>query len=345
MHHAGNSSGIVDGAALMLVGSKEGGAKAGLKPRARIRAAAVIGSEPTIMLTGPTPACRKALAKAGMAASDIDLFEINEAFAVVPMKTARDLGVDLDRVNVNGGVHRDGPPAGRHRLHHPRHPARRAGAPQPVHRPGHAVRGRRHGHRHHHRAGLTMSAVTLNLGDDGLLVATMDLPGRTMNVVGDVLMAGLAEAAERLATDPAVKGLILASAKADFCAGGDLDNMFTWTRPEQPFEASMAMKKVLRRLETTGKPVVAALNGHTLGGGLEIALACHARIALDDPRLKIGQPEVKLGLLPGGGGTQRLPRLLGMQPALQIMAEGNDLTPQKALAWAWWPAWRRTATT
>ena len=177
-----------------------------------------------------------------------------------------------------------------------------------------------------------MSAVTLNLGDDGLLVATMDLPGRTMNVVGDALMAGLAEAAERLATDPAVKGLILASAKADFCAGGDLDNMFTWTRPEQPFEASMAMKKVLRRMETTGKPVVAALNGHTLGGGLEIALACHARIALDDPRLKIGQPEVKLGLLPGGGGTQRLPRLLGMQPALQIMAEGNDLTPQKALA-------------
>jgi acetyl-CoA C-acetyltransferase len=112
MHHAGNSSGIVDGAALMLVGSKEGGVKAGLKPRARIRAAAVIGSEPTIMLTGPTPACRKALAKAGMAASDIDLWEINEAFAVVPMKTARDLGVSLDRVNVNGGSIAMGHPLG-----------------------------------------------------------------------------------------------------------------------------------------------------------------------------------------------------------------------------------------
>jgi len=112
MHHAGNSSGIVDGAALMLVGSAEGGAKAGLKPRARIRAAAVIGSEPTIMLTGPTPACRKALAKAGMAASDIDLWEINEAFAVVPMKTARDLGVSLDRVNVNGGAIAMGHPLG-----------------------------------------------------------------------------------------------------------------------------------------------------------------------------------------------------------------------------------------
>jgi acetyl-CoA C-acetyltransferase len=112
MHHAGNSSGIVDGAALMLVGSKEGGAKAGLRARARVRAAAVTGSEPTIMLTGPTPACRKALAKAGMQPGDIDLWEINEAFAVVPMKTARDLGVDLDRVNVNGGAIAMGHPLG-----------------------------------------------------------------------------------------------------------------------------------------------------------------------------------------------------------------------------------------
>jgi len=112
MHHAGNSSGIVDGAALMLVGSAEGGRKAGLRPRARIRAAAVIGSEPTIMLTGPTPACRKALAKAGMSAREVDLWEINEAFAVVPMKTARDLGVDMDRVNVNGGAIAMGHPLG-----------------------------------------------------------------------------------------------------------------------------------------------------------------------------------------------------------------------------------------
>lgn len=111
-HHAGNSSGIVDGAALMLLGSKAAGEKAGLKPRARVRMCAVIGSEPTIMLTGPTPACRKALAKAGMSASDIDLWEINEAFATVPMKTARDLGVHLDRVNVNGGAIAMGHPLG-----------------------------------------------------------------------------------------------------------------------------------------------------------------------------------------------------------------------------------------
>ncbi|WP_457421282.1 acetyl-CoA C-acetyltransferase [Roseateles sp. P5_E7] len=111
-HHAGNSSGIVDGAALVLVGSKAGGEAAGLKPRARIRAAAVTGSEPTIMLTGTTLACRKALKQAGMQASDVDLWEINEAFAAVPMKTARDLGLDMDRVNVNGGAIALGHPLG-----------------------------------------------------------------------------------------------------------------------------------------------------------------------------------------------------------------------------------------
>ena len=112
VHHAGNSSGIVDGAALVLLGSKEAGIRAGLRPRARVRMAAVIGSEPTIMLTGPTAACRKALGKLGMTPADIDLWEINEAFATVPMKTARDLGIGLDRVNVNGGAIALGHPLG-----------------------------------------------------------------------------------------------------------------------------------------------------------------------------------------------------------------------------------------
>jgi len=174
------------------------------------------------------------------------------------------------------------------------------------------------------------NAVTLDVGGDGILVATMNLPGRPMNVVGDDLMLGIAEAVERLA-DPALKGLVLTSGKTDFCAGGDIDRMSKWTRPEQPFEAANAMKAVLRRLETQGKPVVAAIHGHALGGGLELALACHARIAIDDPKLKLGQPEVKLGLLPGGGGTVRLPRLVGIQQALQIIGEGNDLSPSKAL--------------
>ena len=174
-------------------------------------------------------------------------------------------------------------------------------------------------------------AVTLAVGDDGILVATMNLPGRPMNVLADPLVEGVAAAMQKLA-DPAVKGMILTSGKADFCAGGDLDRMSKWTTAEEPFEGSMALKRVLRQLETQGKPVVAAINGHALGGGLELALGCHARVVLDDPRLKLGQPEVKLGLLPGGGGTVRIPRLVGMQQGLQILAEGNDIAPAKALA-------------
>jgi acetyl-CoA C-acetyltransferase len=112
VHHAGNSSGIVDGAAAILVGSKEMGEKLGLKPRARIRAMASTGSEPTIMLTGPAPSARKALAKAGMSPSDIDLFEMNEAFASVVLRFMEDLGVEHSKTNVNGGAIAMGHPLG-----------------------------------------------------------------------------------------------------------------------------------------------------------------------------------------------------------------------------------------
>ncbi|MGW1466197.1 acetyl-CoA C-acetyltransferase [Streptomyces sp. NPDC002308] len=112
VHHAGNSSGIVDGAALVAIGSKEVGERYGLTPRARIVSAAVSGSEPTIMLTGPAPASRKALAKAGLTIDDIDLIEINEAFAGVVLRFVRDMGISLDKVNVNGGAIALGHPLG-----------------------------------------------------------------------------------------------------------------------------------------------------------------------------------------------------------------------------------------
>ena len=112
VHHAGNSSGMVDGAALVAVGNAEVGRRHGLTPRARIVSAAVSGADPTIMLTGPAPASRKALAKAGLTVADIDLFEMNEAFAAVVLRFARDLGVDLDRINVNGGAIAMGHPLG-----------------------------------------------------------------------------------------------------------------------------------------------------------------------------------------------------------------------------------------
>ena len=112
VHTAGNSSGIVDGACAVLLGSKEAGARIGARPRARIRAMATAGAEPVIMLTAPAPASQRALDKAKMKVADIDLWEINEAFAVVPLQTARVLGIEHDRINVNGGAIALGHPLG-----------------------------------------------------------------------------------------------------------------------------------------------------------------------------------------------------------------------------------------
>jgi acetyl-CoA C-acetyltransferase len=112
VHHAGNSSGIVDGAAAILIGSEAAGRLHGFTPRARIVAAALSGADPTIMLTGPMPAARKALAKAGLSIEQIDLFEINEAFAAVPMRFMQEMGVSIEKVNVNGGAIAMGHPLG-----------------------------------------------------------------------------------------------------------------------------------------------------------------------------------------------------------------------------------------
>jgi len=112
VHHAGNSSGIVDGSSLVVVGNESVQKRLGLKPRARVLATAVSGADPTIMLTGPAPACRKALAKAGLKAEQIDLVEINEAFAAVAMRFMKDMGYSYDKVNVNGGAIAMGHPLG-----------------------------------------------------------------------------------------------------------------------------------------------------------------------------------------------------------------------------------------
>ena len=178
-------------------------------------------------------------------------------------------------------------------------------------------------------------ALTVNVDADGIATATMDSPGRSMNVLNDDLAVPLAALVERFATDASIKGLILASGKKDFLAGADVDRLRALSSAQEAFDESMRFKKILRRMELAGKPVVAAINGKCLGGGLEIALACHHRIVLDDPKsdvkARLGLPEVKLGLLPGGGGTQRLPRLVGMQQALQWMGEGADIRAAQAL--------------
>jgi len=173
--------------------------------------------------------------------------------------------------------------------------------------------------------------LRVDVDADGIATATMDSPGRSMNVLDDALAVPLAALIERLATDASIKGLILASGKKDFLAGADIDRLRALSSAQEAFDESMRFKAMLRRMELGGKPVVAAINGKCLGGGLEIALACHHRVVLDDGTARLGLPEVKLGLLPGGGGTQRMPRLVGMQQALQWMGEGSDIRAAQAL--------------
>ena len=179
-------------------------------------------------------------------------------------------------------------------------------------------------------ASTTSPAFTLAIDADGIGLVTIDMPGRAMNVLNPTLTAPFAELVTRLETDAALKGLVITSGKSTFIVGADIDQLTQITSAEEAYQLCEALKGMLRRMEKCGKPVVAALNGTALGGGLELALACHARIALDDPKLKLGLPEVKLGLLPGGGGTQRVPRLIGIQKSFELITQGKELSAAKA---------------
>ena len=171
--------------------------------------------------------------------------------------------------------------------------------------------------------------------DNGIITVTIDQTERKMNVIGDGFNDAFATLTDAFVTDQEAKGLILTSGKSTFVVGADIDQLATIETAEQAFALVEDLKTSLRKLETSGKPVVAAITGTALGGGLELALACHYRIAIDSPKTssttKLGLPEVKLGLLPGGGGTQRLPRLIGIQKALELMTQGKELRPQQAL--------------
>ena len=165
---------------------------------------------------------------------------------------------------------------------------------------------------------------------DGIATLEWDLPGRAQNVLNEQSMAAFAAAAQKALADPAVKGLLVASAKADFIAGGDLEMLLKATDAQAMSDNLKQWHRLFRTLETTGKPVAAALNGTTLGGGLELALACHYRVAADNPKARFGFPEVTLGLLPGAGGTQRAPRLMGIQAALLFLTEGKRIKAAEA---------------
>jgi 3-hydroxyacyl-CoA dehydrogenase/enoyl-CoA hydratase/3-hydroxybutyryl-CoA epimerase len=178
-------------------------------------------------------------------------------------------------------------------------------------------------------------AVRYERGEDGVVVLTMDDPEQSTNTLNRRWHASFSAALDRLDAElDDVTGVIVTSGKSVFSAGGDLHEMRGSSGVSAPaaiFESVESTKGVLRRLETCGRPVVAALNGAALGGGLEIALACHHRVALDAPGVRFGFPEVTLGLLPGGGGVVRSVRLLGLATALTgILLEGKRLRPAQA---------------
>lgn len=166
---------------------------------------------------------------------------------------------------------------------------------------------------------------------DNIVTITMDMQNRSANVINDEFGKLFADALDKLSKEEALAGVVLASAKSTFLAGADLDGLYKNTDAQSVFSMCEDLKKGLRKLETLGKPVVAALNGAALGGGYEVALACHRRIALKNPKSQFGLPEVTLGLLPGGGGTVRLPRLIGLQNSLPFLTEGKKLKPEAAL--------------
>ncbi len=181
--------------------------------------------------------------------------------------------------------------------------------------------------------------IKIELDTDGIALLTIDYPDKSMNVISTELIAELENLAEKLATDDAIKGAVLTSGKkGSFVAGADLNMLLDLANNTEQDSIEERYKKVsrlthaLRSLETCGKPVAAAINGLALGGGLEICLACHYRIVADNPKLNLGFPEVMVGLLPGAGGTQRLPRLMGVQPALPYLLQGKNMNPEKALA-------------
>ncbi|WP_296168336.1 3-hydroxyacyl-CoA dehydrogenase NAD-binding domain-containing protein, partial [uncultured Brevundimonas sp.] len=180
-----------------------------------------------------------------------------------------------------------------------------------------------------------MENFKIDVDADGIALITFDVPGRSMNTLTSGVMKEIPEWVERVKTDDAIKGVVLTSGKTSgFCAGADLGDMaggmLSGGSLQDAYDAGWKLNGALRALETCGKPVAAAINGLALGGGLELTLACHYRVVADDNKIQLGLPEIKVGLFPGGGGTQRLTRLIGVQAAMMAMSEGKSFRPNDA---------------
>ncbi len=174
-------------------------------------------------------------------------------------------------------------------------------------------------------------AFTYHKDEHNIVTLTMDMPGRSANLINEEYSLSLLEMVKKLEQEPSLAGVIVTSSKKTFLAGADLGMLYRQDDPQVCFELVESGKAITRRLETLGKPVVAAINGTALGGGIELAFCCHHRIVLDKPKTKFGFPEVTLGILPGGGGVTRLPRMIGIKEAVPFLVEGKQISPSAAL--------------
>lgn len=165
-------------------------------------------------------------------------------------------------------------------------------------------------------------------------ILSINVANQAMNVLNDESIPALAKALEQAYSDPEAKGIIITSERPEFIAGADLRMILNnnGKAPEELYQLSRSLNTIFRKMETNGKPIVAAINGTALGGGYEVCLACHHRVAINNPKALIGLPEVTIGLLPGGGGTQRLPRMIGLEMAAPLLLEGKKVSPKEALS-------------
>ena len=191
-----------------------------------------------------------------------------------------------------------------------------------------------------------MTDFKFDIDGDGIALITWDMPGRSMNVITMEAIEELSGLVEKVASDAAIKGAVITSGKDTFCGGADLTMLERFAAlfadlakskgeaaaNAMVYEESRKLSLLYRRLETSGKPWVCAINGTCMGGGFELALACHYRVASENPKSRMGLPEIKIGLFPGAGGTQRVARMIAPADALQFLLKGDQLKTDRAKA-------------
>ena len=347
----GNACPVTDGAVAMLVASESHAKKMGVEPLGYLTHWSYAALDGSRMGLGPVYATAKILEQSKMTMKDIDLVELNEAFAAQVVANERAFGsksfaqnhlersqavgeIDPERPERERRGDRAGASGGRDRRAPGSDDPSRTPSPLAGARAGHAVRGRRSGgvHAPGGRVNMKKNAWTIEIDHEWIAWLTFDLPGETVNKFTREALDELDRALDELAENEAIKAVALRSGKRDsFIVGADIDELARMENEEQAREIAQRGQMIFDKIAGLPVPSVAVIHGAAMGGGLEIALACTYRLATDHAKTTLGLPEVNLGILPGWGGTQRLPRLIGLAPAMGMVLTGKPASHRKAL--------------